>query len=361
MIDRLVEQILQPLPKRTQEIISRRLGLETGFAETLEAIGQDLTITRERVRQLESVGFKQINNTLAQSSILDDFFQAVENHLSHFQGLREEKRLLKELSYIFNDEEAQPLKIRFLLFLDKRLFHFAEAEDHSAFWVTDKKLAQKVISLVKKLNRAIRSKSAPLPAETFEGFVKGMAKGLGLDKVPVGILMSYVSLSPKIAFSPFGYIGTEQHLEIAPQNVGEKAYLILKSAGRPMHFRDLTEAMNQHAQNASGFHPVWQKQVEAQTVHNQLIKAGNFVLIGRGTYALSEWGYKPGTVKQVLVGILRKAKQPISFDLIVKEVKKIRLVKESTVFINLQDKKLFKKFPGKKYALKQAKLKAEEA
>lgn len=360
MITQLVEEILKPLPPRIQTIISRRLGLETGFAETLEAIGKDLEITRERVRQLEAAGLKQINSALTKSSLLNDFFQKVENHLANFRGIREEKRLLKELSYLFNDEGVQPLKIRFLLFLDKRLFHFAETDDHLAFWALDKKMAQQVISFIKKLNRSINKKSAPLPAETFENFVKGIARGSQLEKVPGGILLSYVSLSAKIAFSPFGYIGTEKHLEIAPQNVGEKAYLILKAAGQPMHFRELTEVMNQYAQNATGFHPAWQKQIEAQTVHNQLIKAEEFVLVGRGTYALREWGYRPGTVKEILVQLLAKAKQPLTFEAIVREVKKVRLVKESTIFINLQDKKLFQKLPGKRYALKRTQEKAEE-
>jgi DNA-directed RNA polymerase delta subunit len=360
MIDKLIQEILSSLSERTRKIISRRLGLESGFTETLEAIGQDLKITRERVRQLESSGFKQIYKSLAESSALDDFFRGVEEHLVNFRGVREEKRLLRELTYLFDMPESDLLRIRFLLFLDKRFTHFEETPDHLAFWTNDKKFAPKIISFVKKLNRSIKSKKSPLGAEIFEGFVKGMAKSSGLRNIPAGILMSYVSLSPIISFSPFGYIGAEHHLEIAPANVGDKAYLILRSSGQPMHFRDLAKTMNQYAKNASSFHPSWQRPVEAQTVHNELIRNEDFVLVGRGVYALGEWGYKPGTAKEVLVRILSKAKAPLSLEEIVKQVKKVRLVKESTIFINLQDKKLFKKLPDKKYALRQEKRRVEE-
>ena len=132
--------------------------------------------------------------------------------------------------------------------------------------------------------------------EDFEKFVKEIAKASGFSGVSIGSLMSWVSLSQVILFSPFGYIGAEKHLEIMPANVGDKAYLVLKTKEQPMHFRDLAGSMNQYAKTSSGFHPVWQKTVEAQTVHNELIKNKNFVLVGRGIYALSEWGYEKGTV-----------------------------------------------------------------
>ena len=47
------------------------------------------------------------------------------------------------------------------------------------------------------------------------------------------------------------------------------------------------------------------RRTHPQTVNNELIKDPRFVLIGRGLYALSEWGYEPGTVKDVLVQILK--------------------------------------------------------
>ncbi len=45
-----------------------------------------------------------------------------------------------------------------------------------------------------------------------------------------------------------------------------------------------------------------------QTVHNELIKDIRFVLVGRGIYALNEWGYEKGVVKDVIKGILKDQK-----------------------------------------------------
>ncbi|MFZ3031722.1 MAG: hypothetical protein WA082_01680, partial [Candidatus Moraniibacteriota bacterium] len=72
-----------------------------------------------------------------------------------------------------------------------------------------------------------------------------------------------------------------------------------------------------------------------QTVHNELIKDQRFVLVGRGIYALSDWGYKPGTVKDVITEILQAAGKPLSREDILARVLEIRQVKKSTIIINL--------------------------
>ena len=361
MTQKLVDKILSELPERTREIISSRLGLETGYTKTLEAIGKSMNITRERVRQLEASGLKQINKFLAKSSLLDDFFKVVDDHLGCFKGVREEKRLLRELSFLFNVEDEEMPRIRFLVFLNKKLLYFPEDENHLAFWANDKKFAQKIVEFVKKLNKAIQARKSPLPVESFEKFIREVARSAGLLSLSNGSLMSYVSLSPIISFSPFGYVGSDRHLEVAPANVGDKAYLVLKTEEQPMHFRDLAGSMNKYAKTSSSFHPVWQKTIEAQTVHNELIKNKDFVLVGRGIYALAEWGYQKGTVREVILQVLRKARKPLTLEEVIAGVKKHRLVKDSTIFINLQNKKYFEKTQDKKYALRREKRSAQES
>ena len=88
-----------------------------------------------------------------------------------------------------------------------------------------------------------------------------------------------------------------------------------------------------------------------QAIHNELIKDSRFVLIGRGIYALSSWGYKKGTISDIIRSILEKSDEPLSREEIVKQVLKMRKVKETTVLLNLQNKKLFKKVDKNLYTL----------
>ena len=95
-------------------------------------------------------------------------------------------------------------------------------------------------------------------------------------------------------------------------------------------------------------------QVNFQTLHNELIRDPRFVLVGRGIYALKEWGYEEGYVKDIILKILQKAKKPLSKDEILQEVLKRKLVKKNTVLLNLANKKYFLRTPQGKYTFHQA-------
>ena len=111
----------------------------------------------------------------------------------------------------------------------------------------------------------------------------------------------------------------------------------------PKHFTEIAKLINQ-----SGFSG---KKANIQTVHNELIKDKRFVLIGRGIYALKEWGYDKGTVADVISKVLKKAGEPLHRDEIVKRVLKSRQVKETTILLNLQGKPQFKRTAKATYTL----------
>ena len=110
-----------------------------------------------------------------------------------------------------------------------------------------------------------------------------------------------------------------------------------------MHFADIAAAISE-----SDFK---RKNVTIQAIHNELIKDPRFVLIGRGIYALDSWGYRKGTVSDIIVSILKESTKPLTREEIVKEVLHARKVKETTILLNLQNKKLFKKIDKNSYTL----------
>jgi DNA-directed RNA polymerase delta subunit len=111
----------------------------------------------------------------------------------------------------------------------------------------------------------------------------------------------------------------------------------------PMHFSEIAKEIKE-----SNFK---RKNVTVQAIHNELIKDPRFVLIGRGIYALSNWGYKKGTISEIITGILEKSDTPLTREEIVKQVLRVRRVKETTILLNLQNKKLFKKVGRNQYTL----------
>ncbi len=127
--------------------------------------------------------------------------------------------------------------------------------------------------------------------------------------------------------------------EINPKGIKDKAYLAFKEAGEPLHFSKVSKLI----ENSN-----------TQTVHNELIKNDKFVLVGRGIYALAEWGYEPGKVKDVIKRTIKNANQPLERDEIVEKVLDKRFVKKNTILLNLSDKEKFKKREDGKYDIRSA-------
>ncbi|HBA52442.1 TPA: hypothetical protein DCY68_01420 [Candidatus Azambacteria bacterium] len=83
------------------------------------------------------------------------------------------------------------------------------------------------------------------------------------------------------------------------------------------------------------------------------------MLIGRGIYALKDWGYEPGTVKDVLLNLFKKSRRPLSKDEIINKVTAQRLVKANTILLNLQNRNYFERTADGKYSLKDKAITAE--
>jgi hypothetical protein len=130
---------------------------------------------------------------------------------------------------------------------------------------------------------------------------------------------------------------------IVPRRIRDKVFLILEEAGKPLHFEDITKLIGQKFTN--------DRKVLSRTVHNELISDERFVLVGRGIYALSAWGYAPGVVSDVVKEVLQQAGHPMKIGDIVEEVLKRRQVKRNTIIANLQNRALFTKVAKATYDL----------
>ena len=126
--------------------------------------------------------------------------------------------------------------------------------------------------------------------------------------------------------------------QVTPKGTKERVHLILKEHNRPMHFTEIAELIDRFQLGKRKAHP--------QTVHNELIKDERFVLIGRGIYVLREWGYFEGTIQDVIRTILMEKNKPLKKEEIIQEVLKIRQVKATTISINLNNSRVFKKLGG---------------
>ncbi|MFA6389810.1 MAG: sigma-70 family RNA polymerase sigma factor, partial [Patescibacteria group bacterium] len=67
-----VKQVISDLSPREQKILEMRFGLIDGVTHTLEEVGQEFDVTRERIRQIEAKALERIRRH-AQIKKLQDF------------------------------------------------------------------------------------------------------------------------------------------------------------------------------------------------------------------------------------------------------------------------------------------------
>jgi RNA polymerase primary sigma factor len=67
-----VEEVLESLSERESKVLQLRFGLEDGRSRTLEEVGLDFGVTRERIRQIEAKALRKLRHP-SRSKKLRDF------------------------------------------------------------------------------------------------------------------------------------------------------------------------------------------------------------------------------------------------------------------------------------------------
>jgi len=333
--EKSINDILNTIDReREREIISRRFGLFER-KETLEQIGELLGITRERVRQLEKAVLARLKASAEQGNGVPHV-KEVETQLVEVLGTTGNAARISDLLTQFGLENTklEQARIAFLAQLCPAVTVIEEDDHHylaaGLTSIHDQKamkgLVSKIVSVVKELGK-------PAPIEQ-------IAKQANIDDPKQAAALA--SISKRLA-TLNGVWGLVSWPTVNPKNIRDKIYVILKENGKHMHFNEIAEAIKE-----SNFK---RKDVTTQAIHNELIKDKRFVLVGRGIYALKEWGYQKGTVADIIADILRKEGGALHRDEIVKRVLQSRYVKETTILLNLQGKPQFKRVAKATYTL----------
>lgn len=335
--EQYVQDILSGIEReREREIIARRFGL-FDRKETLEQIGELLGITRERVRQLEKSVIAKLVHAAEQGDL--PRVKEVETLLLEHLGSVGQAARISDLSAAITAENTRTdqSRIAFLATLSPSLA-VIEDNDHFYYAVSVRKVRDEkaVKSAVAKIVATVKQLGEPSD-------IAAVGKKAGIASAAEAQALATTS---KDLATLNGRWGLMKWPMVNPRNIRDKIYVILKEHGKHMHFNDIA-----HAIKDSDFK---RKDVTTQAIHNELIKDKRFVLIGRGIYALKEWGYKKGTVADIISEVLREAGEPLHRDEIVKRVLKSRFVKETTILLNLQGKDQFKRVAKATYTLEEA-------
>lgn len=331
----VTKKLLTVLPERAKDVLEKRYGIGVDNTKhTLESIGQTYGITRERVRQIENyaIGSIQKSDLFAEfQAIFDELNQSIEELGG---GLLAEQTLLEEIT---KDAVLQN-HLFFLLVLGSPFSRKKENPSYVHRWYTNKDMADMVEKALRDVYKTLNKDELVTEEEILSRFKAELAEEVADHDEAV--LRRWLMISKDIDKNPLGEWGPSSSPNVRVKGVRDYAYLVVKRHGSPMHFREVAEAIEE----------LFDKKAHTATTHNELIKDERFVLVGRGLYALTEWGYSAGVVKDVLRELLEKH-GPLTKDELIDKVRKERYVKDNTIVVNLQDTNLFKKLPNGAYAL----------
>lgn len=322
-----VNSILQVVEQeREKEIMIRRFGLKDR-RETLEQIGSFLDITRERVRQLEKAITIRLK-IAAEDKKITGLAQSEKIIIRNLIELGRIGRLNELADKLLGRESTavEQSQLAFIAEVSSQLTAIDENDNyHQAVGILDYGDKKAVRAQIDEIVSLVKKNKKPMTLAELDD---------KLNYEHPSQIQALAKVSKKLS-TLNGLWGLVKWPEVNPKNIKDKIYVILSQAKKPMHFSEINQAIK-----SSDFK---RKDVTKQAVHNELIKDDRFVLIGRGIYALSEWGYKKGTVADVIAAVLKNSKEPMGRDDIVKAVLKKRHVKETTVLLNLQSRPEFKR------------------
>jgi hypothetical protein len=331
----VTKHLLSILPDRARDVMTSRYGLGKDTDRmTLEAIGKKYNITRERVRQIENHAIHTIRKSKEYQKE-KKVFDELEGVLQSLGGLVTEEDLL---NHITKDKSIH--NHLNLIFILGESFKKHKEDDHFHHrWYMDDELSDKVHGALHSLYNSLSDDDLISEQDILKAFLEHV-KEVSDEYKKEEILKRWLALSKAISKNPLGEWGKASSPNVNAKGMRDYAFLVIRKHGSPIHFTEVAKQIEK----------LFKKKAHVATTHNELIKDPRFVLVGRGLYALSEWGYISGVVKDVIKKVIEQ-NGPLSKDKIVEKVLKERYVKENTIMVNLQNPKYFKKDKEGRYYL----------
>jgi len=324
-LQELLGDLFLVLTQKETEVIKRRFALAGQSKQTLERIGKHFNVTRERIRQIESIALSKLKRTV-RTTRLNDVNEIAKGILRAHGGLMLSTELVSSvLKRLPGSQMVDGSILKLSFSIDNEMASEGRSQTYKPFWRLSNLSMDDISTIVDMGVKFLNKRHSCMKAAEVISSIQAMPAFQGRVPSPE-LIVSCLSIDERLKEIPEGWGLTEWRF-VRPRSIRDKVEIILKKSGRPMHFMEIANSIKE-----AGFD---HKNVTVQAVHNELIRYPQFVLVGRGLYALREWGYEPGTVADVIETIL-KQKGALSKKQIIEEVSKQRTVKVGTISLNLQ-------------------------
>lgn len=337
-----IEEMFLVLTEKEKDVIVKRFSLDNKPRKTLESIGKSFSVTRERIRQIEKIALNKLKRTV-QTTRLRVVNEMADRVIKENGGiLLEEKLVGKILNEMDCDDVVDSNIIKLALNINPDFVKVEKNNQYAPFWMLEEMSFSVIESTIKAGIKVLKKKGDVMKDSKLIVQVRQILA----DKLESHIdpmIVSSMEIYRRIKRLD-GAFGLMEWRHINPRSIRDKAYIVLKNEKKPLHFVEIANKISE-----AGFD---RKVVTVQAVHNELIRYEQFVLVGRGLYALKEFGYVQGTVADIIEDLLKK-KSPMTKQEIMDGVLAQRHVKKGTISLNLQKNPQFTRVGRAVYELKK--------
>lgn len=340
----VLEEMFMVLTNKEKDVIVQRFSLDNKPRRTLENIGQQFSVTRERIRQIEKIALGKLRRTV-QTTKLNVLNEAADRIITENGGVILERTIVSDiLNTLGSVEDVDANIIRLALNINPAIAKAEKTNVYNPFWRFKDIDLSSIASIAKAGIKILRKKSDVVSIQKLVGYIR-QELGSKIENFSDPMIVSCLTVDKRLKSTEEGF-GLMTWRHINPRSIRDKAYIILKKERKPLHFVEIANRIS-----AAGFD---KKVVTTQAVHNELIRYDQFVLVGRGLYALKEFGYNKGTVADVIEDLLKKT-SPMSKQEIIEGVLRQRHVKKGTISLNLQKNPQFVRVGRAVYELAKGK------
>jgi DNA-directed RNA polymerase delta subunit len=321
----VMDDMFLVLTDKEKDVIVKRFSLNNKPRQTLDKIGKHYQVTRERIRQIENIALSKLRRTVSNTK-LRYVNRLAKEFLVEEGGVMLEKDLVSRvLSHMNGSAQIDASIIALSLNCDAELSKYDRTSTTEDFWALKEVTFADIVLLRDTALSILRKHGDIMSEEQIVSAVQNQGKLKDRQfssKLIIGCLKTDKGV--RLVDTKWGLM---EWRHVNPRSIRDKAIIVLEKNKRPMHFVEIANKISE-----VGF---GKKVVTVQAVHNELIRYDQFVLVGRGLYVLGKWGYKSGTVSDVIEDLLKK-NGAMSKKQIVEEVLKQRKVKIGTISLNLQ-------------------------
>ncbi len=342
-IEQSFNKVLLWLSEKEREVIERRVGL-FWERETLQSIWNSFSpsITRERVRQIEDTWIKKIWRIIKATLLLDIQDKARDLLELHWGLLVKDKLINSIIKELWLDRDINASIIEVVIQSSQEVSKSKPrlgAFTYFYLWNCSKSM---VDAIHKEALKVLRRKKDVMEQDSLYAIVKeNLASEISWITIPM--IDSSLDVFEDLVKWEETLIGLSRWKILNPKTLKDKAIYVMKKEKVPMHFVDISNKITDYLSES----------VKVNTIHNELIRNSEFVLIGRWIYALKEWWFTPWAVIDVIADILEKNGWPMTTEEITAKVLETRNVKKTTIYMNLQNKKLIERVWRNYYQLKK--------